>query len=397
MAGEDDSVELTVAKPFQCSGGLVASGSGRTCANWARSWPELVKRHDPDVVLLYADDWAGESLGQLTGTSPQGQADAAAEILGPGVDLLTARGAPVVWAASGTNFADALRRSVRPFNQAMARLKAQRTDLLEVIGTRLPDPATVSHEEYLSRSASVLLGDASLYQRTGDHGLPRVMVVGDSQALSLGYGLDRWAALHKRAVVWNHGIEGCGVAVGGERPTFGSAGSGIERCRAAVREWPRQLEAFDPDVVVVLSSLFDIQDRRLSGASDFTSIGNPEFDASLLREYESVVDTLSSTGARVVWMTTPCTAIKPVAGQPAPNATRQIDHLNSAILTKLDRDRPARVVPFDLADAICPDGKPVKSVDGVGELRPDGVHFSVEAALWFAETYGEKLLKVGGV
>jgi peptidoglycan/LPS O-acetylase OafA/YrhL len=397
MGRTDPAVKVTVAPPFECSGGLVASEHGRTCANWLRSWPALVKRHDPDAVLLYADGWAGQGLGKLTGAAPQAQAQAAVKILAPGLDMLTARGAPVIWSTSGTDFSDAVRRSLNPFNQAMALLRAQRSDLVEVEGGQLPDPATVSPEDYASRSASVLVDDASLHRRATGDALPRVMVVGDSQALSLGFGLDQWTAKHKRAVVWNHGINGCGVAVEGEKRTFGLATTELERCHAAVRAWPKQLEAFDPDVVIVLSSLNDIQDRRLPGASDFTSIGDRRFDTLLLQEYERVVDTLSSTGARVVWMTPPCTSIKAVPGQPVRYPTERIARLNSTILTKLARARSGSVTLFDLAGEICPDGKPLESVDGVGTLRPDGVHFSIDGSLWYARTYGEKLLEAGGI
>ena len=198
-------------------------------------------------------------------------------------------------------------------------------------------------------------------------------------------------------LVWNHGIEGCGVGVEGETRTFGSQKSGLDRCRQAVEAWPKQLAEFKPAVVIVLSSLTDIQDRKLPGASDFSSIGDPAFDSFLTKEYEHIVDTLSSTGAKVVWMTAPCTALKPVAGQPTPYSDAHVAHLNSAILSKVFRDRAGKVVPFDLAKVLCPGGKPLKSVTGVGELRPDGVHFSVNGALWFARTYGDKLLKLGGL
>ena len=169
-----------------------------------------------------------------------------------------------------------------PFNQAMGSLKAHRSDIFEVIGTRLPDPTTVRPEKYRSLSASVLLSDVSLYQRTTGDGLPRVMIVGDSQALSLGYGLDRWSAANQRALVWNHGIEGCGVGVEGETRTFGSTVGPRSRCRA-VNAWPGQLKAFKPDVVIVLSSLTDIQDRKLPGSSKFSSIGDPTFDSFLTK------------------------------------------------------------------------------------------------------------------
>ena len=47
---------------------------------------------------------------------------------------------------------------------------------------------------------------------------------------------------------------------------------------------------------------------------------------------------------------------------------------------------------FDLAAVMCPDGEPLDAIEGVGDPRPDGVHFSVDGALWFAETYGDRLL-----
>ena len=393
----DRAVRLTMASPFACDGGVVATAHGRTCANWAREWPALISRHNPDAVLLYADNWAGEPLGRLGGSSPAGQTDAAAALLAPAFDLLTARGAPVVWSTSGMGFAAALRLALHPFNQAMGRLKAQRSDIEEVIGGRLPDPSTVTPQQYVSVSATALLQDTSLYQRDASHSLPRVLIVGDSQALSLGYGLDRWTAQNKRALVWNHGIEGCGLAVDGEIRSFGSTGSGMDRCRAAVQAWPSQLKAFRPDVVIVLTSLTDIQDRRLPGQSGFSSVGQPNFDTFLVHEYEHDIDTLSSTGAHVVWMTPPCTGIKPVAGQPDPYDASNLAHLDTAILPAVERARPGRVAAFDLATILCPGGKPLKTVDGVGQLRPDGVHFSAAGAEWFAAKYGEKVLAMGGI
>ena len=93
-------------------------------------------------------------------------------------------------------------------------------------------------------------------------------------------------------------------------------------------------------------------------------------------------------------MTPPCTSIKTAPGQTPPYSTAHVEYLDSVILAKVYRERP-HVVPFDLARVICPGGKPLKTVSGVGTLRPDGIHFSVNGALWFAETYGEKLIRHG--
>ncbi len=388
------SIRLTMAPPFACTGGLVATRFGQTCANWARTWPALIAKHNPDAILLYTDNWAGESLSTLFGSDARAQTSGAASTLAAGVSLLTSRQAPVIWATSGKSFANALRLAIHPFNEAMTKLIAERTDMHEVLGGNLPDPATVTKEQYVSLSAQGLLQDASLYQREAGHSKARVFIVGDSQALSLGYGLDRWTAEHNGPLVWNHGVESCGVVTAGEQS---STNPNDNRCLDAANAWPTQLKTFKPDVVIVFSSLTDIQPRKLPGSSHVSSIGDPDFDAFLESQYEHIIDVLSSTGARVIWMTPPCTAIQVTPGQQNPYAVGNIAHLDDVILPKVMRAKQDHVVPFDLANVLCPNGKVRKSVPGVGVLRPDGVHFSVAGALWFANTYANQILKLGGL
>ena len=116
-----------------------------------------------------------------------------------------------------------------------------------------------------------------------------------------------------------------------------------------------------------------------------------------MRQYEHVVDTLSATGAKVVWMKPPCAAIPSGLGQKAPYDSSQVEHLNSVILPQVERARAGKVTMFDLDGVICPGGKARESVPGVGALRPDGVHFSVPGALWIARTAGDRLLKSAGI
>ena len=49
----------------------------------------------------------------------------------------------------------------------MENVAPRRTDVRQVVGTRMPDPATVSATEFRDESAAVLLSDAALYQRAG--------------------------------------------------------------------------------------------------------------------------------------------------------------------------------------------------------------------------------------
>lgn len=391
-------MRITVAPPLECAGGLVRSGVGRTCKNWAERWPKLVERADPDAVLVYADDWSGPTVAPFDARpADAATAQAAATVLAPAIDILGARGAPVIWASSGTDFATALRRTTRPFDRGMSRLQATRTDIVRATANSYLDPAQLGPDEYAARSVAALLSEVTLHRRAADAGLSRVMVVGDSQSLSLGYGLERWAADQRRALVWNRGNEGCGVAVDGDVRGFGSTDSGAARCRAAIRSWPKQLRSFRPDVVIVLSSLTDIQDRKIPGESRLRAFGDATFDRYLLDQYRRAVDVLSSTGATVVWMTPPCTSVHLAPGQTAAYDARHIGALGDRIVPALLRSRPGKVVEFDLAEVLCPNGKPLESVSGVGEVRPDGVHFSVEGAIWFARNFGNELLRRGGV
>jgi hypothetical protein len=51
---------------------------------------------------------------------------------------------------------------------------------------------------------------------------------------------------------------------------------------------------------------------------------------------------------------------------------------------------------YDLDAVLCPDGEFLESVDGVGEIRPDGIHLSVGGSLWLAEQLHRDLLAEPG-
>jgi hypothetical protein len=51
---------------------------------------------------------------------------------------------------------------------------------------------------------------------------------------------------------------------------------------------------------------------------------------------------------------------------------------------------------FDLDAILCPNGEYRNTAPGVSEVRGDGVHFTVDGAMWFADTYGKQLIGIGG-
>jgi peptidoglycan/LPS O-acetylase OafA/YrhL len=396
LGEEDDTLSVVVADPFSCSE-LVEVEEGRTCANWVDTWPDLVEEHDPDLVLLYVEDWPLADLSRLAGPDAD-PTSVATEALDSGFDLLASQGAPILWAAPGANFAENLARAGQPLAVAMGSLEQDRTGVHHVLGSRLPIRGSLPDEEYVERAAAALIADASLYQRIERGDLTRVMILGDSQARSLGYGLERWAATSERALVWNAATEGCGLADEGIVEGSEGAQPVSERCRGAVRSWARQVEEFRPDVIVALTSVWDLLDRELPGWGGLRVPGDAEFDAYLVDEFTDAFDTWTAHGARVVWLSAPCSRFRPIPGQatqlPPGFDDERAAHLNDEILPALMAQRPD-IERFELDDVLCPDGQFQDEIDGVSPVRVDGIHFSVDGSIWFAEEYGEELLRMG--
>ena len=111
--------------------------------------------------------------------------------------------------------------------------------------------------------------------------------------------------------------------------------------------------------------------------------GDPLFDAFALSEMLAAVDLLSSTGAAVVWLTSPApgaVAYKSRAVQafdPAPRHQR-FDEL----VRQLPGLRPGKVVAVDLAAWMAD-----QSLEEDLRLRPDGIHFSHDASTEVCQRY----------
>jgi peptidoglycan/LPS O-acetylase OafA/YrhL len=220
----------------------------------------------------------------------------------------------------------------------------------------------------------------------------RVLVLGDSVAWNIGHGLEFWGRGRRDAVtVWNMAAFGCGIARGGEVRRLRTDGEGRETCAGWAGWWEVPLERFRPDVVVVLSGLSDVQDRRLPAWERPLGPGDLRFDDWLVAEYQAAVDLLSSRGAHVVWLTNPCYGEEPenspLAGTGAFSAER-IRHLNEVIIPRLQASRPASVSTFDLFHRVCPDGRWVRSLGRIRDMRPDSMHISAVGAHWIAEALG---------
>ena len=210
----------------------------------------------------------------------------------------------------------------------------------------------------------------------------RIMVVGDSVAMTLGRGIERWGP-PRGVEVLNGARLWCPIARGGKlAASFG-------RSTAPCDDWPHywgQLEAdFRPDVVVVLTTMWDLSARqRDEWGPDYLQMGEPRFDAFLQQEWATAVHVLGSSGARVVWLNPACSQ--------TPSGNRELryshDHFVSAAVA-------AGATEIDLDRLLCPKGQFVNSFAGLDNIRPDGLHFSDAGADLTARWLGPQLSSLG--
>ena len=159
----------------------------------------------------------------------------------------------------------------------------------------------------------------------------RVLLVGDSQALTLGIGLQTALTAHPEEYdnlrLRNAGILGCGVADGttGEQSggtfivgapctpdpqsakclpggVFGPQQS--VPCQAWTAAWSDWVTQFRPNVVVLLAGGGEVLDRLYRGR--MTNILHPAFAAYVQSQLEKAVRIATARGALMVFITKPC-------------------------------------------------------------------------------------------
>ena len=217
----------------------------------------------------------------------------------------------------------------------------------------------------------------------------RIVVTGDSTADALGTGIVGWAAEHPDlAQVAVQAALGCGFVMGGDRLL------GDEIVSAASCDgWPEAqlfpvVERARPDVVAVMTSAWDLADRRWDDG-ELLRPDDPEYRARLLDTYTRLVDDLVAAGAaRVAFIR-----------EPVPNVwwggtvTDEDDPGRHAVLAEVQAEvaeaRPDHVRVIDFASWFTDTGLELDR-----DARPDGIHLAPDAAVAITDAYlGEQLIR----
>lgn len=212
----------------------------------------------------------------------------------------------------------------------------------------------------------------------------RIVIVGDSTAEATGAGVVQWAAAHPEyAQVELYTGAGCGLAMGGYLVFPGSERDIDAECSGyVVHGIPERVASLAPDVVMLMTTSWDVNDRRLVADGPVLSPVDPEVQHAIAVSFQSLTDQLLALGvARVVWVQQP---VPLAVNLPADDA--QADPARHQVLweimERIAAADPANVRVADLATW-------VSETDLVDDpdARPDGVHWTRPAAARIAREF----------
>jgi peptidoglycan/LPS O-acetylase OafA/YrhL len=226
----------------------------------------------------------------------------------------------------------------------------------------------------------------------------RVLLFGDSVALTLGLGLGLPKEQQRYGyVLSDKGILGCGVVFGPEVELMGARDATAPACNgtpyspgepAAQQPWPNQwlsaISVVKPNVAVLLAGRWEVVDREFQGS--WTNILHPAFAAYVKRQLEQASQLVTTAGVHMVFLTAPCTD---EGEQPDGAPWPEDDPARLAVYNKLVREvaaaHPTTDSVVNLFGAACPGGKYTGTIDGVVVRNPsDGVHFTVAGGSYLA-------------
>ncbi len=202
----------------------------------------------------------------------------------------------------------------------------------------------------------------------------RIVVAGDSTAWLTAVALDDWAKAHPdQAQVSLIAAAGCGFIAGG-RPVAEFSEQIEADCNdLRTRRLPAEVARFQPDVVVLMVSFRDIDDRVWDDAEGPLTPFDGRFRNRMLQDYRRLTQQLLDAGVpRVAWVNPPITEAHWVG-----DAAVRLDPNRYVVYGReLDSvaDGRSNVRVIDLAHWFA--SSPLSSTDGT---RPDGIHWSAAA------------------
>jgi hypothetical protein len=223
----------------------------------------------------------------------------------------------------------------------------------------------------------------------------RVLVVGDSLSLTVGFWLTPYAADYG-VVIRGRPLDGCGIATVLPFDQHGTVTNGtLAPCTKWPSIWGGDVKRVHPQVVVLVVGWWETMDRMYQGT--WQHLGDPAFDAYERSQLEKAVAVLGAGGAHVVLMTSPYyDSGEQLNGQPwdedAPSRVNRLNQLIGSVAA--GHRRSVSVVPLN--QYLDPNGHYTLKIDGKTMRFADGVHTTQAAGTYLAPKILPRLAALKG-
>jgi hypothetical protein len=217
-------------------------------------------------------------------------------------------------------------------------------------------------------------------EHTGAYGAHpvRLLVLGDSIAMTLGMGLSVHAQQQYGITVTDDATVGCDLDPQLQVIISGAVGPATPGCDDWRGLWPFVIAGQRPQVVALGLGRWEIADHLLDG--HWVHIGEPAWNDHLTSDLQSAITILHSFGAKVVLFTMPYVdpSNRQPDGQPwSENTPARVQEYN-AVVQRVARSHPGVVSVLNLNQMLSPRGVYTASVSGVAVRTTDGIHVSVD-------------------
>jgi peptidoglycan/LPS O-acetylase OafA/YrhL len=288
----------------------------------------------------------------------------------------------------------ALRRSAGRSSKALVGLAGVGVPIVLVLAVLA---ATTTPSSTASASLpSTTPATAVHYGPTGPNAAhpERVLLIGDSMALTLGLGLGVKAS-DWGVSLQDDGVIGCDLDPQTTVNVMGTVSQAAQGCPRWRTSWPSLVAQTDPDVVLVLLGRWESIDRIYGGG--WTHVGARVFDRHLQSELSQIVTIGSSHGARVVFLTLPYIAETTVQPNGSPwdmNLPSRTNAYNAVVRAAVAQ-HPNNASVVDLNKMLDPNGHYVSSIDGITVRNADDEHISPAGGEWLRPRLLPKLVALG--
>jgi peptidoglycan/LPS O-acetylase OafA/YrhL len=215
----------------------------------------------------------------------------------------------------------------------------------------------------------------------------RVLVLGDSTALTLDIGLNEFASSYG-VYPYNAGIFGCGVTSGAQYQLKGVDAPMAPECSGYPPDfqwpflWAYRIKLFHPDVVMILAGRWEVTNRTYRG--EWTNILNPIYAAYVESQLYRADRIAASGGAQVVLLTAPCydSGEQPDGASWPEDSPTRLAIYNGLVRHVVATSPDTTLINFNAM--ACPGGRYEEYMHGQQVRQSDGVHFTFDGGNVFA-------------